>query len=100
MIESITSQNPIKNMILPPFKTVADLPSRDTRRWVPRRKAAVVNAVRQGVISLEDVCRNYQLSVEEFQTWQRAIETHGVPGLRTTRVQVYRNSRSAPPGQQ
>jgi hypothetical protein len=32
---------------------VADLLPVDTQRWSPRRKAAVVNAVRDGRISLE-----------------------------------------------
>ena len=66
-----------------------DLPLPDTKRWVTRRKAVVVNAVRSGVISLEEVCRRYELSVDEFLAWQRAIETHGVPGLRVTRLQIY-----------
>jgi hypothetical protein len=70
-----------------------DLPPPNTKRWVPRRKAVIVNAVRRGAISLEEVCRRYQLSVEEFVTWQRAIETHGVPGLRVTRLQIYRDAR-------
>ena len=48
-----------------------------------------------GAISLEEVCRRYQLSVEEFVTWQRAIETNGVPGLRVTRLQIYRHARRA-----
>jgi len=69
-----------------------DLPLPDTKRWVTRRKAVVVNAVRCGVISLEEVCRRYELSVEEFLAWQRAIETHGVPGLRVTRLQIYRDT--------
>src|SRR5271168_2310224 len=59
-----------------------DLPPPDTKRWVTRRKAVIVNAVRAGVISLEEVCRRYELSVEEFHAWQRAIDAHGVPGLR------------------
>ena len=69
-----------------------ELPPPDTKRWVTRRKAVVVNAVRCGVISLEEVCRRYELSVEEFLAWQRAIETHGVPGLRVTRLQIYRDT--------
>ena len=69
-----------------------DLPPPDTKRWVTRRKAVVVNAVRAGVISLEEVCRRYELSVEEFLAWQRAIDTHGVPGLRVTRLQIYRDN--------
>ena len=67
----------------------------DTKRWVARRKAVVVNAVRSGAISLEEVCRRYELSVEEFLAWQRAIETHGVAGLRVTRLQIYRDTPPA-----
>jgi Protein of unknown function (DUF1153) len=73
------------------------LPSPDTKRWVARRKAVVVNAVRNGAISLEEACRRYQLSVEEFHGWQRAIESHGVAGLRVTRLQIYRDAPPARP---
>jgi hypothetical protein len=75
--------------------TSVDLPPTDTKRWVARRKAVIVNAVRSGVISLEEVCRRYELSVEEFLAWQRAIETHGVAGLRVTRLQIYRDTPPA-----
>jgi hypothetical protein len=61
-----------------------DLPPPYTKRWVTRRKAVIVNAVRAGVMSLEEVCRRYELSVEEFLAWERAIDAHGVPGLRVT----------------
>jgi len=71
---------------------VIDLPPPNTQRWVARRKAVVVNAVRSGVISLEEVCQRYELSVEEFLGWQHAIETHGVPGLRVTRLQIYHDT--------
>ena len=72
-----------------------DLPPLGTKRWVTRRKAVIVNAVRIGVISLEEVCRRYELSSEEFFAWQRAIDTHGVPGLRVTRLQIYRDNASS-----
>jgi hypothetical protein len=72
--------------------TITDLPPADTKRWVARRKAVVVNAVRSGAISLEEVCRRYELSVEEFLAWKRAIEAHGVAGLRVTRLQIYRDT--------
>jgi Protein of unknown function (DUF1153) len=75
--------------------TPIDLPPSDTKRWVARRKAVVVNAVRSGAISLEEVCRRYDLSVEEFLAWQRAIDTHGVAGLRVTRLQIYRDTPPA-----
>ncbi len=70
--------------------TLSDLPSPSTQRWVIRRKAKVVAAVRGGLISLEDACKRYNLSVEEFLSWQRSIERHGLPGLRVTRIQEYR----------
>jgi len=71
-----------------------DLPPPDTKRWVARRKAAIVNAVRGGEMNIEDACRYYKLSTEEFAAWERAIEAHGVAGLRVTRLQIYRD---APP---
>jgi hypothetical protein len=41
------------------------------KRWVVRRKAAVVMAVLSGLITLEEACRRYQLSEEEFLAWKR-----------------------------
>ena len=70
--------------------TIDDLPPPETRRWVIRRKAEVVAGVRNGLISLEDACNRYKLSVEEFLSWQRLIDQHGMRGLRTTRLQQYR----------
>tara|TARA_R110002110_G_scaffold326360_1_gene538212 strand:- start:202 stop:477 length:276 start_codon:yes stop_codon:yes gene_type:complete len=70
--------------------TIADLPPTSTKRWVIRRKAEVVAAVRGGLLSLEDACNRYTLTVEEFLSWQRSIERHGLAGLRATRVQHYR----------
>ncbi len=70
--------------------TIADLPPPNTRRWVIRRKAEVVAAVRGGLISLEEACKRYTLTVDEFLSWQASIDRHGLPGLRTTRIQHYR----------
>ena len=71
------------------------LPPPDTKRWVIRRKAAVVEAVRNGLISIEQACERYKLSTEEFFNWQKLVEKHGVPGLRVTRLQTYRNGTFA-----
>ncbi len=71
--------------------TLDDLPPPQTKRWVIRRKAQVVVAVRSGIISLEDACRRYNLSIEEFLSWQRLIDRHGIGGLRATRIQQYRD---------
>ena len=65
-------------------------PPKDTKRWVIRRKAEVVAAVRGGLLSLEEACQRYTLTTEEFLSWQFSIEQHGLAGLRTTRIQQYR----------
>lgn len=69
--------------------TVADLPSADTRRWVVRRKAEVVAAVRGGLLSLDEACSRYALTSDEILSWQDGIDRFGLPGLRTTRSQFY-----------
>jgi transposase-like protein len=56
---------------------MGQLPPANTRRWVVRRKAAVVAAVQSGKITLEEACQRYQLTEEEFRSWQRAYEAHG-----------------------
>jgi Protein of unknown function (DUF1153) len=70
--------------------TIADLPAPGTTRWVIRRKAEVVAAVCGGLLSLEDACSRYMLTVEEFLAWQSSIDRHGLAGLRTTRIRQYR----------
>jgi hypothetical protein len=76
--------------------TIADLPPPNTKRWVIRRKAEVVAAVRGGLLSLEDARKRYSLSIDEFLVWQRQIERHGLPGLRATKVQNYKRRGPAP----
>ena len=70
--------------------TLSDLPPRETERWVIRRKAEVVAAVRGGLLTLDEACDRYRLTNEEFLGWQKSIDQHGLAGLRTTRIQQYR----------
>ena len=70
--------------------TVADLPPSSTQRWVIRRKAEVVAAVRGGLLTVDDACARYGLTGGEFLGWQKSIERHGMQGLGTTRIQHYR----------
>ena len=74
---------------------ITGLPSPNIKRWMARRKAAVVVSVSSGMITLEEACRRYQLSEEEFFAWQRAFEIGGVHGLRATCLQRYRGHRSS-----
>jgi hypothetical protein len=77
----------VARIVAPP---VFDLPEPQTKRWVPRRKAQVVAAVQGGALSLDEACERYALTVEEFLSWQRAIDRHGLAGLRATHAQEYR----------
>lgn len=70
--------------------TRADLPPPDTRRWVASRKAAVVRAVKYGLITEAEALEAYALSQEELSAWRHAVETHGEVALRTTSLQRYR----------
>lgn len=71
--------------------TLDNLPPPGTTRWVVRRKAEVVAAVNGGLLTFEDVCERYGLSLEEFAGWKRAVERSGMPGLRVTRIQHYKS---------
>lgn len=76
-----------------------DLPPRSTKRWVASRKAQVVAAVESGRISLAEAMERYSLSLEEFQSWQRALDRSGVAGLRLAAAQDRRKQvGAAPPG--
>lgn len=70
--------------------TMKSLPCPSTKRWVPRRKAQVVAAVRGGLLSIEEACARYGISIDEMMCWQTAVERSGMRGLRVTRVQEYR----------
>ena len=69
--------------------TLADLPRSHTGRWVIRRKAEVVAAVRGGLLSLDEACSRYCLNSDEFLSWQRCIDRFGLAGLRSTQTQFY-----------
>jgi hypothetical protein len=82
----------------------APLPPPETKRWSPRRKAEIVAATRAGIISRAEAYERYQLSPEELASWEAAFDRNGVPGLRVTRHQIYRDTAPrrpelAPPGQ-
>ena len=71
---------------------VLGLPPVNTRRWVSRRKTAVVRAIRGGVISREEAYERYMLSPEELAAWETAFDQYGIRGLRATHLQDHRNA--------
>ena len=84
---------------LPRARTAADeLPPPDTKRWTPRPKAAVVEAVLSGVTTIEEVCRRCDLTVKKFLSGQNMMNMHGPPGLRVppgSRLTAIRPGKSA-----
>ncbi len=72
--------------------TLADLPPPDAQRWVASRKAIIVAAVHGGLLSMSDACTRYRLTTEEFLSWQTQVDGDGLQGLRTTRIQEYRET--------
>jgi hypothetical protein len=61
------------------------------QRWTPRRKRAVLMEITSGLLSEAQAIRDYALSAEELNEWRRAFLEHGKAGLRTTRLQYYRD---------
>ena len=47
--------------------TLQMLPPPDTRRWVVRRKAEVLAAIRGGLLSRAEACTRYRISDEELR---------------------------------
>ncbi len=66
--------------------TVADLPSKNTKRWVPNRKYIVVIAVKVGMISLEECLERYEMTEGELRNWENAFKKYGVRGLMSTKA--------------
>ena len=59
-----------------------NLPPAHATRWDARSKAKVVAAVQAGILTIEEACTRYWLSLEEFASWQRALSAEGVEGLK------------------
>ena len=70
--------------------TRSELPPTDTKRWVASRKAIVVLAVQTGLVDMAEVCSMYEISKEEFISWVNAVKSHGISGLKITKLQNYR----------
>ena len=72
------------------FLRRGDLPPPTTKRWVASRKAVVVKAVRFGLISLEEACSLYDLTQDEYCSWQTAVARYSESALRATALKKYR----------
>lgn len=64
--------------------TIDDLPPPGCTRWVVRRKAEVIAAIRGGLIDLPEARRRYGLTIDELVEWGAAFDRYGVQGLKAT----------------
>jgi len=88
----MSADTPVRAVVDPYGEPVtADtLPATETVRWIARRKAQVVCAIRGGLISREEACDRYGISNAELFSWEHLLDEHGLRALRVTRIQQYR----------
>lgn len=60
----------------------ANLPPKNLKRWVARRKADIVAAVEDGLLTETEARASYNISREEFSAWLGAYQSNGAAGLR------------------
>jgi hypothetical protein len=77
--------------------TADNLPPADTVRWMPRKKAELVAAVRGGLITLDEVCARYGLTAEEYFGWQDGLQQSGMTGLCVTSAKAGRRRKQGGP---
>lgn len=58
--------------------TRGSLPPSSTQHWRIRLKAKVVAAVESGMITLDEACAKYRMSIEEYFEWRRRVERSGL----------------------
>src|SRR3954449_1699898 len=70
--------------------TADTLPSPRLKRWVAGRKAEALAVVDCGLLSVDEACGRYGISLDEFLSWKRAVGRAGLRGLSVKRVQDHR----------
>jgi uncharacterized protein DUF1153 len=65
--------------------TPVELPPRALKRWLPHHKTLVVAAVRHGLITFDEACERYSVSLEEYLSWQRSFDAARAPAATTVR---------------
>jgi hypothetical protein len=56
------------------------LPPTTIRRWTIRRKAALLEALRSGALTVEGASQRYALSLEELRAWERDLDRTAYTG--------------------
>ena len=55
-------------------------------------QAAILIALRAGVMTREEACQRYFISEEELVRWEMAFDRVGIPGLRVATLHFYRRA--------
>ena len=76
--------------------TVENLRQSNTTRWVASRKASLVHAINEGLLTLEEAGGRYSLSLEELLVWQERLGRHGPRGLLASHLRTSRAISTAP----
>lgn len=66
-------------------------------RWVASRKAAMVEAVRAGALTVDDLERSHGVTAEEWADWVARYDRGGAPELKATSRRAIRSPSHAPP---
>lgn len=56
-------------------------------RWTPKRKAAALELLKRGVLTLDQLDAKYGVQKHEVEEWRARAKSFGLPGLFTTRLQ-------------
>lgn len=67
--------------------SLSDLPGSEAGRWVASKKAVVVSAVLGGLLTIDEACHRYRLTIDEFLQWQKALDSKGLKGLQISQIQ-------------
>jgi len=69
-----------------------ELPLPGAMRWGARNKAAVVTAIRNGLLTLDEACEQYALSTAEYHAWEAGFDALGLEGLELSGRQLRRRA--------
>jgi len=67
-----------------------ELPAINIARWTIKAKLAVCEAIRLGDLTRADALARYSLTESELDSWIEKETRHGMPGLRVTKLKLYR----------
>lgn len=62
------------------------LPGKSIKRWTASAKQSVLEAIRVEAITVVEACREYGLTADELDSWDRREQAYGRNGLMATQV--------------